>query len=48
MNRNETFTFTAGPSQPKIFVWVHDYKTLGKDKLLATGEVEVGTPPSFL
>ncbi len=34
----------AGPSQPKLYAWVHDYKTLGKDKLLGTGEVDVSEP----
>lgn len=39
--RNETFTFYAGPSQSKVYVWVHDHKTLGKDKLLGSGEVDL-------
>jgi hypothetical protein len=39
--RNESFKFTAGPMTPKIYVWVHDHKTLGKDKDLAEGEVDV-------
>lgn len=47
MNRNECFTFMAGPSQSKLFVWIHDYKTLGKDKLLGSGEVEVGCFDTF-
>ncbi|KAI0344135.1 tricalbin [Trametopsis cervina] len=38
---DECLTFVAGPSQQKLYVWVHDYKTLGKDKLLGSGEVEV-------
>ena len=29
-------------SQPKINVWIHDYKTLGRDKLLGAGEIDVG------
>lgn len=28
-------------SQPKIGVWIHDYKTLGRDKLLGAGEIDV-------
>lgn len=43
MSREETFTFTAGPSQPKLYAWVHDYKTLGKDKLLGAGEIDVSS-----
>lgn len=29
-------------SQSKIHVWVHDYKTIGRDKLLGAGEIDVG------
>lgn len=28
--------------QSKILVWVHDYKTIGRDKLLGAGEIDVG------
>ncbi|KAG5648236.1 hypothetical protein DXG03_006194 [Asterophora parasitica] len=38
---NETFTFTAGPHTPKLFAWIHDHKTLGKDKDLGEGEVDI-------
>jgi len=38
---NETFTFTAGPNTQKLFAWVHDHKTLGKDKDLGNGEVDI-------
>lgn len=41
MCRNESFSFEAGPVQQKLHVWVYDHKTIGKDKLLGTGEVEV-------
>lgn len=41
LDRNESFTFAAGPYTPKVFVWIHDHKTLGKDKLLGDGEVDV-------
>lgn len=27
--------------QPKIQVWVHDYKAIGRDKLLGAGEIDV-------
>jgi hypothetical protein len=40
--RNETFTFAAGSFTPKVYVWIHDHKTLGKDKLLGEGEIDVG------
>ena len=29
-------------SQSKINAWIHDYKTLGRDKLLGAGEIDVG------
>ncbi|KAG6817624.1 hypothetical protein H0H87_006252 [Tephrocybe sp. NHM501043] len=37
---NETFTFSAGPHTPKLFAWIHDHKTIGKDKDLGEGEVD--------
>jgi hypothetical protein len=39
--RNETFNFAAGALTPKLYVWIHDHKTLGKDKLLGEGEIDV-------
>ena len=30
--------------QSRILAWVHDYKTLGRDKLLGAGEIDVGLP----
>lgn len=39
--RNETFSFSVGPSSTKIYVKVLDHKTLGKDKALGEGEVDV-------
>lgn len=38
---NESFVFTAGPATEKLYVWVHDHKTLGRDKLLGEGEVDI-------
>jgi len=38
---NETFTFTAGTFTPKLFVWIHDHKTLGKDKQLGEGDIDI-------
>ncbi|KAJ7169501.1 C2 domain-containing protein [Mycena filopes] len=38
---NESFHFAAGALTPKLFVWVHDHKTLGKDKLLGEGEIDI-------
>ncbi|KAH9949508.1 tricalbin [Amylocystis lapponica] len=39
---NESFTFAAAPAtQPKMFVWIYDHKTLGKDKLLASAEIDL-------
>lgn len=40
-HRNESFVFAAGAYTPKLFAWVHDHKTLGKDKELGDGEVDV-------
>ncbi|KAG6371667.1 C2 domain-containing protein [Boletus reticuloceps] len=38
---NESFIFAASARTPKLHVWVYDHKTLGKDKLIAEGEVDV-------
>ncbi|KAF7437156.1 hypothetical protein PC9H_003992 [Pleurotus ostreatus] len=38
---NESFIFTAGQFTPKLFAWIHDHKTIGKDKLLGDGEVDI-------
>ncbi|KAG5654026.1 hypothetical protein H0H81_008041 [Sphagnurus paluster] len=38
---NESFTFTAGPLTTKLYAWVHDHKTLGKDKDLGDGEIDI-------
>ncbi|RDB28789.1 Uncharacterized protein PYUK71.03c [Hypsizygus marmoreus] len=38
---NESFVFAAGPMTPKLYAWVHDHKTLGKDKELGDGEVDI-------
>lgn len=43
--RNESFTFAAGAFTPKLFAWVHDHKTLGKDKLLGEAEIDVRSYP---
>ena len=39
--RNESFIFAASPPTTKVFIWVHDHKTIGKDKELGDAEVEV-------
>ena len=42
LNRNESFAFSAAPAtQPKLFAWVYDHKTLGKDKMLGMAEIDV-------
>lgn len=33
--------FAASARTPRMHVWIHDHKTLGKDKLIAEGEVDV-------
>ncbi|KAF7310594.1 hypothetical protein HMN09_00602200 [Mycena chlorophos] len=38
---NETFSFVAGAFTPRAYVWIHDHKTLGKDKLLGEGEIDI-------
>ncbi|KAJ3718444.1 C2 domain-containing protein [Lentinula raphanica] len=38
---NESFNFAAGALTPKMYVWIHDHKTLGKDKLLGDAEVDI-------
>ncbi|KAI6045089.1 tricalbin [Pisolithus marmoratus] len=38
---NETFVFPASPSTSKLYVCVYDHKTLGRDKVLGEGEVEI-------
>ncbi|CDO75883.1 hypothetical protein BN946_scf184672.g16 [Trametes cinnabarina] len=39
---NESFAFAAAPAtQPKMFVWVWDHKTLGKDKLLGSADIDI-------
>ncbi|EPQ61056.1 tricalbin [Gloeophyllum trabeum ATCC 11539] len=38
---NETLTFSAGPMTNKLYAWIHDHKTLGKDKLLGSGEIDI-------
>ena len=40
-DRNESFIFAASVRTPRIHVWIYDHKTLGKDKLIAEGEVDV-------
>ncbi|KAI0726177.1 tricalbin [Fomitopsis betulina] len=39
---NESFTFHAAPAtQPKMHAWIYDHKTLGKDKLLGSAEIDL-------
>ncbi len=40
-HRNETLVFPVTVATSKIYVWIYDHKTLGKDKELASGEVDV-------
>jgi len=45
MYRNEMFVFPASvATTTKIFVWIYDHKTLGKDRELGSGEVDVRDP----
>lgn len=46
--RNESFTFSAGALTPKIFVWVYDHKTIGKDKLLGQATIDVSSSDHLL
>ncbi|OCH88587.1 tricalbin [Obba rivulosa] len=39
---NETFAFSAAPgAQPKLYAWIFDHKTLGKDKQLGSAEIDL-------
>ncbi|KAF9243825.1 C2 domain-containing protein [Melanogaster broomeanus] len=38
---NESFVFAASAHTPKIYVWIYDHKTLGKDKMIAEGEIDI-------
>jgi Ca2+-dependent lipid-binding protein len=38
---NESFVFAASALTPKMFVWIHDPKTIGKDKEMGEGEVDI-------
>ncbi|TFK30388.1 transmembrane protein [Coprinopsis marcescibilis] len=38
---NESFKFSASTLTPKIHVWVWEHKTIGKDKEVAEGEVDI-------
>ncbi|KAG2156538.1 C2 domain-containing protein [Suillus bovinus] len=38
---NESFDFAASAHMSKLRIWIYDHKTLGKDKLLAEGEVDI-------
>ncbi|TFY83046.1 hypothetical protein EWM64_g967 [Hericium alpestre] len=38
---NETFTFSANPAISKLYAWIWDHKTLGKDKILGEAEVDI-------
>lgn len=38
---NEQCVFMVNSGQSKIHAWVYDYKTLGKDKLLGAGEIDI-------
>ncbi|KAF8905450.1 C2 domain-containing protein [Gymnopilus junonius] len=38
---NESFLFPASVATPKMYVWLHDHKTIGKDKELTEGDLEI-------
>ncbi|TFL06303.1 C2 domain-containing protein [Pterulicium gracile] len=38
---NETFNFTAGSLTPKLYAWIYEHKTLGKDKQLGEAEIDI-------
>ncbi|KIJ68717.1 hypothetical protein HYDPIDRAFT_81596 [Hydnomerulius pinastri MD-312] len=38
---NESFMFAASAYTPKIFLWIYDHKTLGKDKVIGEGEIDI-------
>jgi len=38
---NEQCAFAINSGQSRILAWVHDYHTIGRDKLLGTGEIDI-------
>ncbi|KAG6891051.1 hypothetical protein C0995_014139 [Termitomyces sp. Mi166 len=38
---NESFNFSAGPQTAKLYVWIHEHKTIGKDRDLGNGDVDI-------
>ncbi|KAF9452575.1 transmembrane protein [Macrolepiota fuliginosa MF-IS2] len=38
---NESFIFPVSAGTKQIYAWIYDHKTLGKDKELASGEVDI-------
>jgi len=38
---NESFNFPASGLTPKLFVWIFDHKTLGKDKVMGEAEIDI-------
>lgn len=40
-HRNESFLFSASALTPKLHTWIHDHKTLGRDKEMGEGDVDV-------
>ncbi|RXW22896.1 hypothetical protein EST38_g2942 [Candolleomyces aberdarensis] len=38
---NESFKFAASAHTPKLFIWMHDHKTLGKDKEIGEAEIDL-------
>ena len=41
LDRNGSFKFAASALTPKMFIWMHDHKTLGKDKEIGEAEIDV-------
>ena len=39
--RNEPFSFSAGPLTTKLYIWLHEHKSFGKDKDLGEAEIDV-------
>ena len=42
--RNEPFSFSAGPLTEKLHIWLHEHKSLVKDKDLGDAEIDVCHP----
>lgn len=49
MYRNESFIFSATTAvQAKVYAWLYEHKTLGKDKVIGSAEIDVSYRSSYV